>query len=244
MDAAVPADGLSVTALFAGADFVVKLVMLVLVGFSLLSWAIILQRFLLFGRAIEQSRAFLLRFQRAVADRASLDPLKKDQAAWVDSPVVAAFSAGYEEWGNLVRDPAWQGEPKDVVENVSRALRRAGGAAIARMETGLSFLASSGSAAPFIGLFGTVWGILRAFQRIGATGTTSIAEVGPHIAEALVATAVGLFAAIPAVLAFNFFVNRLKTLGAEVHYFGLDFLNLVERSERTRPRSGQAAQRG
>ena len=95
-------------------------------------------------------------------------------------------------------------------------------------------MASCGSAAPFIGLFGTVWGILRAFQQIGISGSTSIAEVGPHIAEALIATAVGLFAAIPAVMFFNFFATKLKVLSSEINNFNYDFLNLVERHERSR----------
>ena len=103
-----------------------------------------------------------------------------------------------------------------------------------RLERSIPFLASCGSAAPFIGLFGTVWGILRAFQQIGASGTTSIAEVGPFISEALIATALGLFAAIPAVMFYNYFVNRLKLLASEMNHFSLDFLNLVERSERSR----------
>jgi len=218
--------------LIARADPIVKSVMLVLVVFSLISWAIIVQRFLILKKAWAQSVAFLERFHSAVSARTSLDPIRADvSGSFADSPVAAAFIAGYDEWGELVRDPAGEGA---VMDNVSRALRRASSEALTRLERSIPFLASCGSAAPFIGLFGTVWGILRAFQQIGATGTTSIAEVGPFISEALIATAMGLFAAIPAVMFYNYFVNRLKLLASEMNHFSLDFLNLVERSERSR----------
>jgi biopolymer transport protein TolQ len=126
-----------------------------------------------------------------------------------------------------------------TVDNVGRALRKAASESLTRLERTIPFLASCGSAAPFIGLFGTVWGILRAFQTIGEKGTTSIADVGPPIAEALIATAIGLFAAIPAVLFFNYFATRLKVLASEINHFSADFLNLVERHERSRLGSRQ-----
>ena len=224
--------GPSVWSLIFDADPVVKGVMLVLVAFSLISWAIIIQRFLLLRRAWDQSVAFLDRFHAAVSARSSLDPVRSEaNGSWPDSPVVQAFKAGYDEWGELVRGPDSESA---VMSNVSRALRRSSSEALTRLERSIPFLASCGSAAPFIGLFGTVWGILRAFQQIGVSGTTSIAEVGPFISEALIATAVGLFAAIPAVMFYNYFVNRLKLLASELNHFSLDFLNLVERSERSR----------
>jgi len=221
----------SVWALIFKADPIVKMVMIVLVVMSLVSWAIIIQRFLLLKKAWTQSVMFLDRFHAAVSARTSLDPVRAEAgSAWADSPVAAAFRAGYDEWSELVRDPS-QGE---VLGNVQRALRRAASQSLTTLERTIPFLASCGSAAPFIGLFGTVWGILRAFQQIGVSGTTSIAEVGPYISEALIATAVGLFAAIPAVMFYNYFVNRLKLLASEMNHFSLDFLNLIERSERSR----------
>lgn len=201
------------------ADPVVKLVMLVLVAFSLVSWAIIGERLLLLRRSASQTEAFLQRFWAT----ASLEEAHGQARHYSDSAVAAAFVAGYKE---LVR----LGESgTEAQENVARALRRAASAQIGKLEKGIPFLASCGSAAPFIGLFGTVWGILRAFQQIGATGTTSIAEVGPFISEALIATAVGLFAAIPAVLFYNGFAVALKKQTMEVNHFTADFLNLVER---------------
>ena len=221
----------SIWALLFKADPIVKMVLLVLVVMSLVSWAIIIQRFLLLKTAWTQSVAFLDRFHATVSARASLDPLRAEAGSgWAESPVAAAFRAGYDEWSELVRDPT----DGDVINNVQRALRRAASQSLAGLERTIPFLASCGSAAPFIGLFGTVWGILRAFQQIGISGTTSIAEVGPFISEALIATAVGLFAAIPAVMFYNYFVNRLKLLAGEMNHFSLDFLNLVERSERSR----------
>ena len=218
--------------LIAHADPIVKMVILVLVMFSLLSWAIILQRFVLLRRAASQSVAFLDRFWATT----SLEEAYGEVGRYPDSPIATAFAAGYKELKRLgqVEEEVGAGPLAGAVDNVGRALRKGSSEAITRLERWIPFLASCGSAAPFIGLFGTVWGILRAFQQIGIAGTTSIAEVGPFISEALIATAVGLFAAIPAVIFYNYFVTRLKLLATELNHFSLDFLNLVERHERTR----------
>ena len=114
-------------------------------------------------------------------------------------------------------------------ENVKRALRRATNAEMARMAQMVPFLATTGNTAPFIGLFGTVWGIMNSFHGIGLTGSASLAVVAPGISEALVATAAGLAAAIPAVIAFNHFSNRIGILETELYNFSADFLNIVER---------------
>ncbi len=214
------------------ADPVVQLVILVLVGFSVVSWAIIVQRLLILRRAWSQSVAFLDRFWAT----SSLEEAAGTVKRFPDSPVAASFAAGYKELVRLneVESQVGRGPLGGGTENVHRALRKAGSESMLRLERSIPFLASCGSAAPFIGLFGTVWGILRAFQEIGIKGTTSIAEVGPHIAEALIATAIGLFAAIPAVLFFNYFATRLKLLANETNHFGSDFLNLIERHERSR----------
>ena len=222
----------STWSIIAGADPVVKMVMIILAVFSLVSWAIILQRYVLLRRAAAQSVVFLERFWSTV----SLEQAYGDVGNYPDSPVAAAFAAGYKELKRLgqVEEQVGAGPLGGGVENVGRALRKGSSEAITRLERWIPFLASCGSAAPFIGLFGTVWGILRAFQTIGIAGTTSIAEVGPFISEALIATAVGLFAAIPAVMFYNYFVTRLKLLATELNHFHFDFLNLVERHERTR----------
>ncbi len=208
------------------ADPVVKAVMLILIIFSLISWAIIIQRMVILRKAWAQSAAFLDRFWST----SSLEQANAEVGQYPDSPVAASFSAGYRELVRL-NEAVAAGGRRGGSDNVARALRKAGSESMTRLERTIPFLASCGSAAPFIGLFGTVWGILRAFQEIGARGTTSIAEVGPFIAEALIATAVGLFAAIPAVLFYNYFATRLKLLARELNHFGADFLNLVERHE-------------
>jgi biopolymer transport protein TolQ len=115
------------------------------------------------------------------------------------------------------------------IDNLIRALRRAASTELTSLERLIPFLATTGSTAPFIGLFGTVWGILRAFQKIGIEGTASIAVVGPDIAHALIATAVGLAAAIPAVMAYNYFNSRIRVLTTEMDNFSDDFLNIVKR---------------
>ena len=117
---------------------------------------------------------------------------------------------------------------------IERALRRATTAQITRLERYLSFLATTGNSAPFIGLFGTVWGIMEAFQEIGKKGATSLAIVAPGISEALIATAAGLFAAIPAVIAYNYFLSRIKRLVSEMDNFSNDFLNSIERYHQQR----------
>ncbi len=217
--------------LISSADPVVQLVILVLLAFSLVSWAIILQRWLLIRRAWSQSEAFLAFFWNTSSLKTAYD----EADCYPDSPVAQVFKAGFRELGKLQEAGQTSGSPQDSgVANVGRALRRSSSECLTRLERWIPFLASCGSAAPFIGLFGTVWGILLAFQQIGITGTTSIAEVGPYIAEALIATAVGLFAAIPAVLFFNYFATRLKVLAAEINHFSYDFLNLVERHQRSR----------
>jgi biopolymer transport protein TolQ len=227
----------SIFKLLLEADPVVQLVILALIVMSVISWAIIVRRFLVLRKATAQSVTFLDRFWATSSLEEASGELKK----YPDSPVAAAFGAGYRE---LVRINEVEAQPGHVpmggtVDNVGRALRKAASESLTRLERTIPFLASCGSAAPFIGLFGTVWGILRAFQTIGEKGTTSIADVGPPIAEALIATAIGLFAAIPAVLFFNYFATRLKVLASEINHFSADFLNLVERHERSRLGSRQ-----
>ncbi len=229
--ALVPAVGLSTNVwdLIAHADPVVKGVIFVLILFSLVSWAIIVERLGRIRRAWRQSLAFLEFFWNA----SSLDEAHAVLSRYPESPVAEVFGAAYEELERMNEGSDAFGSKLGDSETIARALRRAASQSLTRLERYIPFLASCGSAAPFIGLFGTVWGILRAFQEIGVRGTTSIAEVGPFIAEALIATAVGLFAAIPAVLFFNYFATRLKVLSAEINHFSYDFLNLVDRYARS-----------
>ncbi len=141
-----------------------------------------------------------------------------------------ASMLGSVEVVDRVLEESDEGLGPDRLDAINRAMRRAAGSEIARMERFLPFLATTASSAPFIGLFGTVWGIMTSFQGIGAQGSANLAVVAPGISEALIATAAGLGAAIPAVMGYNFFVNRVKHWAVEMDGFALELLNVVGRS--------------
>jgi biopolymer transport protein TolQ len=149
--------------------------------------------------------------------------------------VAQVFRSGYEELVRVSRskkeNPSGEALTTELggVENVSRAMKRATSVEITKLEKYLTFLATTASAAPFIGLFGTVWGIMNAFRGLSVTHSSSIQAVAPGIAEALIATAVGLAAAIPALMAYNYFVQQTKVLAAEMDNFSHEFLNIAER---------------
>jgi biopolymer transport protein TolQ len=154
---------------------------------------------------------------------------------FTSSPLTVLFNEGYGELKKLVdsdgkNDGGALSTDLGGIENVSRALRRATNSEITRLEKYLTFLATTGSTSPFIGLFGTVWGIMTAFEGIGKTGSASLAVVAPGIAEALIATAIGLVAAIPAVMAYNHFQHKIRVLVKEMDNFSTEFLNIVQRN--------------
>jgi biopolymer transport protein TolQ len=194
--------------------------------FSVFSWAIIFHKQRSFKAARRDSREFLKIFRQSkkLSDiRASCRTLKA-------SPLVEVFLAGYREIENQAVVGENPGKPRiRSLDSVHRALQIAASAELTRMEQWLSWLATTGSVTPFIGLFGTVWGIIDAFRGLGTAGTASLRSVAPGISEALVTTAAGLFAAIPAVVAYNQFVQRLKEFGALMDDFALEFLNMTER---------------
>lgn len=212
---------------------VVKLVLLVLVYFSVVSWAIIFFKFRVIHRATRDSEKFLDFFWA----KKRFDLIGQGLKDYPSSPLVVLFREGYQELVKVQRrsgEQEHQGVSADLggAGNVSRALRRATTLEVHRLEKYLTFLATTGSTAPFIGLFGTVWGIMDAFHGIGQTGSASLSVVAPGISEALVATAIGLVAAIPAVVAYNHFVNKVNVLSGEMDNFSQEFLNIVERSVR------------
>jgi Cell division and transport-associated protein TolQ (TC 2.C.1.2.1) len=141
------------------------------------------------------------------------------------------FQAGFKELIHLTKsNPQPQGAINaEKLEAINRSLLRASNAEISRLEKMMSFLATCGSVTPFIGLFGTVWGIMDSFHKIGVVRSASLVTVAPGIAEALIATAIGLFAAIPAVIAYNYFLGRIKELITTMDDFSLEFLNIIER---------------
>jgi biopolymer transport protein TolQ len=224
---------MSLLALLSGADFIVLLVLFGLLGMSVTCWAIILNKWIVLRRATAQSQSFLDTFWKSP----HLDKVYELTPRFSSAPVAQVFAAGYIELRRLTSSEGQSvGLDLGLSENIERALRRAANVELNQLERLTTFLATTGSTAPFIGLFGTVWGILRAFQRIGATGQATIATVGPDIAHALVATAVGLLAAIPAVMAYNYFTSRIKGLASEMDAFASDFLNIVKRHYRTSAR--------
>jgi biopolymer transport protein TolQ len=223
-------DGFSILALVFEADLIVQGVLFLLLGMSVACWAIVINKYLAVRRATQQSQAFLDAFWRAQA----LDEVYQRLGRFPAAPVAAVFKAGHDELTRLTASHSEGAMDLGLTENIERALRRTQNVELNQLERLIPFLATTGSTAPFIGLFGTVWGILRAFQKIGATGQASIQTVGPDIAHALVATAVGLLAAIPAVMAYNFFNSRIKSVASEMDAFSSDFLNIVKRHYRGR----------
>ena len=218
--------------LFAGTGIVVKLVLFVLIYFSVVSWAIIFYKLIQVYKANKESERFLAFFWQTKR----FDAVSAQVDRFASSPLSILFTEGYNELKKLGEKIEEKSDPNIIstelggVDNIARALRRATTSEITRLEKYLTFLATTGSTAPFIGLFGTVWGIMTAFKGIGETGSASLAVVAPGIAEALVATAIGLVAAIPAVMGFNHFQNRIKVLIAEMDNFSTEFLNIVQRS--------------
>lgn len=212
--------------LLADTGLVARAVLLILLFFSVLSWAIIFRKHQSFKIARRASQEFLrvFRSSKKLSDiRASCQALKA-------SPLVEVFLAGYREIENQATMSENPGKPRiRSLEAVQRSLQIASSAELTRMEQWLSWLATTGSVTPFIGLFGTVWGIIDAFRGLGTAGTASLRSVAPGISEALITTAAGLFAAIPAVMAYNQYIQRIKEFGAMMDDFSLEFLNMTER---------------
>ena len=218
-------------ALLLGAGLVVKLVLIMLLFFSVVSWAIILFKFFQVHRANSESDRFMDFFWKSKR----FDTIASQVDRFANSPLTVLFNEGYGELKKVVdgdgdSDGSALSTDLGGIENVSRALRRATNSEITRLEKYLTFLATTGSTSPFIGLFGTVWGIMTAFEGIGKTGSASLAVVAPGIAEALIATAIGLVAAIPAVMAYNHFQNKIRVLIKEMDSFSTEFLNIVQRN--------------
>ncbi len=221
----------SILAMAFGSGPVVGGVLAVLVLCSVLCWAIILYKYREIRRAGRQSREFLEMFW----DTKGLQTVFAASRDLTDSPLAELFREGYREW-NRVRarfeTPAAVDEDDlstevGRIETVQRTLRLVTEAEITRLERMLVFLATVAGAAPFVGLFGTVWGIMDSFREIGLTGSANLAVVAPGISEALIATATGLAAAIPAVVAYNYFNNAIKIMATEMDAFSAEFLNIV-----------------
>jgi len=216
-----------------------KVVLGILAIFSVVSWGIILHKWWTFGRTRRQTASFLDVFRRS-NKFSEVQAVCRSLGA---SPLVGLFQAGYAELTAQLRQSAPNGPtpssnppastPRPTLKSldaVDRALMRASVVEVNKLESRIPFLATTASIAPFVGLFGTVIGIIMAFRAIGDTGSTSLATVGPGIADALIATAAGLAAAIPAVVAYNHLSNRVRLFAAEMDDFAMEFLNIAERN--------------
>jgi biopolymer transport protein TolQ len=225
--------------IISNAGIVVQSILLLLLIFSITSWAIILVKYRYIKRAFHQSAEFTEFFWKS-RDLSNAFAKAKQLHG---SPLARIFRIGYVELkktsssgGSSASDSTSATVETPVasskfagMDNVKRALRRAINTEMTRMTQMIPFLATTGNTAPFIGLFGTVWGIMNSFAGIGQRGSASLAVVAPGISEALVATAAGLAAAIPAVIAFNFFMNKIRIVETELQSLSADFLNIIER---------------
>lgn len=215
--------GLSVLDLILHASVVVQLVMLMLLGMSVMSWAMIIQRNKALSAAMEETKQFEDKFWSGI----DLSKLYNEVSAKVTvTGVEALFKAGFKEFARLHKTSRQAGA---VMEGTQRAMRVGLSREVERLETHLPFLATVGSISPYIGLFGTVWGIMNSFIALGAVQQATLAMVAPGIAEALIATAIGLFAAIPAVIAYNKFSHKVEMLESAYANFVEEFANILHR---------------
>lgn len=225
---------LSITDMIFNAGPVGKLVMLTLFVFSLVSWTIVIMKARLFKKVRLDSEDFIESFWNS----ANLSEAYNTASEYEYSPQADVFVAGFGELEkiNKIRNRKNDGRVAETLDmqlatmdNLKRAVRKAALQKMNQLGSSLPFLATTGSATPFIGLFGTVWGIMASFHEIGQRGSASLAVVAPGISEALVATAAGLAVAIPAVIFYNYYSNKLDEIDGEISNFSIDFLNLVER---------------
>jgi biopolymer transport protein TolQ len=212
-----------------------KVVLAILLMFSAISWGIILYKQWQYNRARRHTATFLDVFRKS----SKFSEVQAICQTVAQSPLVGLFRAGYAELTAQLRtNPGPESKPAAAaarptlksLDAVDRALLRASTVEMTKLERRVPFLATTASITPFIGLFGTVWGIMTSFQGIGAAGSSSLGVVAPGIAEALIATAAGLFAAIPAVYFYNHFTNRVKHFASDMDDFSLEFLNIAERN--------------
>lgn len=214
---------------FAKAGWVARSVLVLLGFFSLVSWTLVFLKIRQLRRAEAANHSFLTEFRRATR----LTEVQAAAQRHPHAPLAGMFRAGYLELEAQIRVQQRQGQEPARLRSlvaIERALQRAIGIEGAHLQRFLPFLATTASASPFIGLFGTVWGIMNTFRAIASTGSTSIAAVAPGIAEALITTVAGLAAAIPAVIAYNAFLGSLRLHRSTMEDFLLEFLNLTERT--------------
>lgn len=216
---------LSIWSLFLEASLLVQMVMFLLLIASIISWTIIIEKWRTLKVACESAVTFENRFWSGIDLVELYKQVTPDRENL--SGTSAMFEAGFGEYARLKNQGGI--EPMDIVEGAQRSMRVAMGREFDRLESNLSFLATVGSTSPYIGLFGTVWGIMNSFRALGSAQHATLSMVAPGIAEALIATAMGLFAAIPAVIAYNHYSNDLERLENRLENFKEEFTTLLQR---------------
>lgn len=221
----------SVLNIIARSGIVAKFVLVLLLFFSVVSWAIIADKYFSFKRARRHNGQFYRLFRKS----GSLHELANSAHRYRHGPFAQMFLIVYDEVSpggendSTGSAPTMRSMPSPLSHGkIDRAVRKAGVSEASALEKNLSFLATTASSTPFIGLFGTVWGIINAFEAIGSARSTDLSVVAPGIAEALIATAMGLAAAIPAVIGYNYFVHQIRNLNSEMEEFSIELLNYVE----------------
>jgi biopolymer transport protein TolQ len=219
------AGGISLLDLVLNASLPVQLVMLLLLAASVISWTMIFRKWFAFKLAHREAGRFENKFWSGTNMSQMYGEYTRSEAAV--SGMASVFVEGFREFKRLTAQPNIA--PMDILEGVQRAMRVALSRETDYLETHLSFLATVGSTSPYVGLFGTVWGIMNSFRALGLSQTATIADVAPGIAEALIATAIGLFAAIPAVIAYNRFAHHVERLMTRYEIFMEEFSSLLQR---------------
>jgi len=227
----------SLLSMILNAGSMTQFVLLLLLFFSVVSWAIILVKYRTIKKVRRENSVFLDLYTK----KDKLSEIFPEVKKFRYSTVAEVFRAGYAELAKLTKAikgstsaiQASESGPTamamDGIDNVERAMNRALGVEVTKLESTLGFLATTGGVSPFIGLFGTVWGIMDTFRAIGTKGSATLAIVAPGISEALIATAAGLAAAIPAVIFYNYYLNRIKTITMEMDNFVSELLNIIKR---------------
>ena len=224
--------GGEISGLIESSGLVAKTVLIILLLFSVASWAIIFSKWGLFRRARVQSNRFMRMFRKSER----LNEVAAVVEQFKPSPLVAVFEGAYSELRKQTSYPI-------RMTALQRATQIASSEELTRLESRLPWLAIVGVVSPFIGLFGTVWGIIDAFHGLGTAGSATLRAVAPGISEALITTAAGLFAAIPAVIAYNLFMQHIREFGARMDDFSLELINEVERAQATPTRTPAAVER-
>lgn len=225
---------MSFLSLITDTGLVAKLVLLILLAASIACWSIIITKW----KRLKIARSQNAHFNTIFWNSKNVDEIVTKTEKFLDSPVAIVFKSGVRELRRFSSGEGTVGSTFEKVDNVQRALTRTSNEQVSGLEHNLGWLATTASAAPFIGLFGTVWGIMNAFHSIAATGAANLAVVAPGISEALITTATGIGAAIPAVIAYNYFIGEIKKVAMEIEGFSQDFLNIIQRSSFQGRKSG------